>query len=342
MRFLLALLALLGLAQAPARAQVDTNSTQFSLLLMAPGLHNNNWGALTNTNLQTLENASAGVLAVSTTGGNTNLTQAQATYSAINITGSLTSNATITFPAYPQRAYVIFNNTTGSYSVTLKATGGGSTLVLTAGQSFVFADGVNVVGAIQQSEPPLPVGTIINYAGATAPTSKWSLCTGAAISRTTYSALYAAIGTTYGAGDGSTTFNIPDAQGRVLASPDNGTGRLNSWALGASGGEANHTLTTAEIPSHNHTAGDTGHSHGVNDPGHSHSVSGVGYSTSGSAFLGQYPGLGIGTVGTSVSGSNISIQTGYANIVIGYTGGGGSHNVVQPTLVTNCLIRILP
>jgi microcystin-dependent protein len=77
----------------------------------------------------------------------------------------------------------------------------------------------------------------------------WLLCDGSAVSRVTYSALWAVIGGTYGAGDGSTTFNLPDLRGRVPVHPDAGAGRLTANnAIGNSGGEAAHLLTIAELP----------------------------------------------------------------------------------------------
>lgn len=90
-----------------------------------------------------------------------------------------------------------------------------------------------------------PTGTVNSFAGATAPTG-WLLCGGQAISRTTYSDLFAVVGTTYGVGDGSTTFNIPDLRGRAIAGLDNmggvDAGRLD-WAntLGTSGGTQTNT-----------------------------------------------------------------------------------------------------
>jgi microcystin-dependent protein len=63
-------------------------------------------------------------------------------------------------------------------------------------------------------------GTVLDFAGSAAP-SGWMMCYGQAVSRTTYTALFAAIGTTYGAGDGATTFNLPDLRGRIAAGADN-------------------------------------------------------------------------------------------------------------------------
>lgn len=89
-------------------------------------------------------------------------------------------------------------------------------------------------------------GFVYSFAGSKAPAG-FLLCDGVAYSRTAYSELFAAIGITYGAGDGSTTFNVPNYAGRVLV------GSGGDYTLGATGGEATHTLTVAEMPSHSHT-----------------------------------------------------------------------------------------
>ena len=137
-------------------------------------------------------------------------------------------------------------------------------------------------------------GVVFPFAGTTAP-DDWLMCYGQAVSRTTYATLFATIGTTYGPGDGTTTFNVPDMRGRVAAGVDNmgGTaagrlttaaGGVNAVAPGAVGGASTHVLTTAQMPSHAHgvtdpthahSVADPGHAHGVNDPGHSHSVGGA-------------------------------------------------------------------
>jgi len=97
----------------------------------------------------------------------------------------------------------------------------------------------------------IPAGAMMDFAGSSAP-SGFLLCNGAAISRTAYAKLFAVIGTTFGAGDGSTTFNIPDARNRTRV----GSGGL--YAIGGSGGNKDSIL-----PNHNHTLN-------LSDPGHRH------------------------------------------------------------------------
>lgn len=141
-----------------------------------------------------------------------------------------------------------------------------------------------------------PAGAIQAYGGSSAPTG-YLLCDGSAVSRSTYADLFTAIGTTYGAGDGSTTFNIPNLKGRVPVGRDSAQTEFD--VLGETGGAKTHTLTTAEIAAHQHnisaythtvnqsnalgthdhtfsgtvaSAGDHSHSITITDPGHSHTI----------------------------------------------------------------------
>ena len=102
----------------------------------------------------------------------------------------------------------------------------------------------SVGDANNKAVPVMPVGCVIPFAGAAAPTG-WLLCQGQAISRTTYAQLFSVIGTTYGSGDGSTTFNLPDMRGRVAVGSDAN--------LGAAAGVQSVSLTAAQNGPHNHT-----------------------------------------------------------------------------------------
>lgn len=117
------------------------------------------------------------------------------------------------------------------------------------GTIYFVTDGINGNVFLDDNTP---VGTIAPYGGSTDP-AYWLICDGRAVSRTTYAELFAVIGTTYGTGDGSTTFNIPDLRGNVAVGAD------TNYELGDSGGAethlhatGNHTLTVAEIPNHTH------------------------------------------------------------------------------------------
>ena len=97
----------------------------------------------------------------------------------------------------------------------------------------------------------VPTGGIVEYAGTTAPNG-WLLCDGSAISRTTYADLFEVIGTTFGEGDGSTTFNLPNRKNKTGVGVDSESTHFST--LGATYGEETHTLTTSGMPSHNHNA----------------------------------------------------------------------------------------
>lgn len=111
------------------------------------------------------------------------------------------------------------------------------------------------------------VGEIIAYTSNTLPEG-YLLCDGSAISRTDYADLFNVIGTTYGDGDGSSTFNLPDLVDRVPLSTDSG------HALGSSGGDETVTLSVADIPSHTHTVPQHTHAHTITakTPSLSHSI----------------------------------------------------------------------
>lgn len=212
-------------------------------------------------------------------------------------------------------------------------------------------------------------GTVLPFAGATAPNG-WLLCYGQAVNRSDYPNLFAAIGTTFGAGDGSTTFNLPDLRGRVPAGKDNmggtpanrlttaGSG-VDGPTLGAAGGSQAHTLTTAQMPAHAHTATDAGHSHGVTDPTHAHTVYDPGHSHTYDRITASQPnGSGVSNttsttnntttntgaattgIGIYAAATGISVNNGTANISVASQGGGGAHNNTQPTIVLNHIIKI--
>ena len=206
----------------------------------------------------------------------------------------------------------------------------------------VDASGILVV----ISQPP---GMISPFAGSVEP-SGWLFCYGQAVSRTTYASLFAVLSTVYGVGDSSTTFNLPDMRGRVPAGKDNLGGTAAGRLVGTPGstiggalGSQTHALTAAEMASHSHAVTDAGHSHVVYDPSHSHNVASQS-GTPGATINPDFYGAGLnenvyGPKDTKGALTGISIYSGVTGISIQSTGSGTAHDITQPTLVLNYIIK---
>lgn len=182
---------------------------------------------------------------------------------------------------------------------------------------------------VSQLQSAVPVGSVVSFAGTIAPTS-WALCAGQAVSRTTYSALFSVIGTSFGVGDGSTTFNLPDCRGRVEVGKDDmggsDSGRMSffgsvSKIIGGAFGAASHVLTWGQMPAHNH---------GVNDPGHDHEQDGESGQTT-NATSGNVRGVFAMNKRTGGSQTGITIQS---------AGNNEAHTNAQPSIVFNKIIKV--
>jgi microcystin-dependent protein len=195
----------------------------------------------------------------------------------------------------------------------------------------------------------LPAGSIIPWGGSSAP-ANWLLCDGTAVSRTTYASLFSAIGTAYGTGDGSTTFNLPDLRGRVPVGRNSGS----FGTLGATGGVESVTLTVDQMPSHTHTQNSHTHSGTTNSSGaHTHVLARGGTNAQvltqtaagdgGVAnrwHLADGSSGGVGIAGTTSSGAHThTFTTGGTVATNQNTGGGQSHTNVQPYQVVNYIIK---
>tara|TARA_R100000426_G_scaffold46215_1_gene34664 strand:- start:1102 stop:1980 length:879 start_codon:yes stop_codon:yes gene_type:complete len=197
---------------------------------------------------------------------------------------------------------------------------------------FIKTDGAGALSFGSVAEFTLPSGLVFPYAGASAPTG-YLFCFGQAISRTTYANLFTAISTTYGVGDNSTTFNLPDLRGRIIAGQDdmggssanrltNQAGGLDGDTLGATGGSETHLNTSAQ-------SGLVGHSHGVSaslqkTTGGGSAVDGIDFDDS--ANQGNNAGQNTSAISVSVSGVSSADAS-------------EAHNNVQPTIILNYIIK---
>lgn len=166
-------------------------------------------------------------------------------------------------------------------------------------------DNIETAINAQVSGDTLPIGAIIPWATTIAPNQNWLVCNGQAVSRTTYSQLFNIIGTQYGVGDGSTTFNVPDLRGRHPMGFNLEDTDFSS--IGKTGGEKNHTMTVSELVEHNHTV---------------------------AKYYANTEAGGNAVMGSNATGTGVTTTNG-----IGTTGGGQPFNVLDPYLTTNYIIK---
>jgi microcystin-dependent protein len=337
------------------------------LNLQGTGDNTGSWGTVLNAQVFTLLDESLDAVAtINLSSGNVTLSSANyATDQSRKRTLKLTQTGTptsyqVTLPAV-EKFYVVHNTTS---AVQVVKAGGLGVSIPALSMTFLYCDSTDCFApttALNQV-----VGAIVDYAGATAP-SGWLLCFGQAISRTTYSALFQAISTTYGVGDGSTTFNVPDCRGRVAAGKDDMGGadaaRLSGGisarvTLGGTGGAPTTTLSTANLPAHSHTVSDPGHTHSYFDPSHTHATTDPSHAhatnaiTAGGASAQGPGGQGVSTgpsgasvtasfTGLSINGAfvGISIQNAATGInSTNNTGGGNAFPAVPPAIIFNKII----
>lgn len=193
------------------------------------------------------------------------------------------------------------------------------------------------------------VGEVYMYAGSSVP-SGFLLCDGSPVSRTTYSELFSVIGTSFGTGDGSTTFNLPDISGRTVI------GASVTHAIGDTGGEESHVLSSSEIPSHSHVIPSHGHSNTITatTPVLSHSITQPAFTylaPSGNSRCMGSSGYGNSSNVNATRSTNLAISN-HSGVACTKTGGIGDcnafdtldsgsddgHNNMQPFIVINHII----
>lgn len=420
----------------------DTITPNIKLTNQTEGGNNNTWGTIADTNFETIDNKFGDTTSITTTGGNTTLTDNQEIVAILYVDGTLAANATITFSGRGG-FWIVFNDTTGDYTVTCKVSGQTGVVVPQAGKRLIYCNGTDILfgntetavaeevlvasattcdilgagsefirisgtttitsfgsaanqkrfvratGAFKithnastlilpgaqdittasgdtfivisdpsgnsrvyayqrASQPPpvMPIGTILDYAGSSAP-SYFLLCYGQAISRTTYAALFAVIGVTYGAGDSTTTFNLPDCRGRVVAGKDNmgGTsanrltnqsGGLNGDTLGDTGGAETGTIARTNLPNVTLDVTGTAASNGAHNHDYIAPTGTSGAHETGSGRVGDPTSVTAGT-NTSTNGAHTHSVTGTTSSINGGVAQTDINNV-QPTIIFNKII----
>lgn len=153
------------------------------------------------------------------------------------------------------------------------------------------------------------IGEIRIFCGSNIPT-KWMLCNGSVINRSTYSQLFSSLGTTWGGGDGETTFAIPNMNGRnIIGTGESAATGHTAHTLGQMDGEETHVLSSSELASHNH------------------------WTSNGTAYI----GLG-GSNHHECCANRWWPNDGWNTNPMGSRGSNTAHNTMQPYLVTNYII----
>ena len=345
------------------------------------------WGSTTNTNWTLIEQAVAGVQTITMSNSNYTLTNLngvsdEARNMVLVVQGTNSGIYQVIIPANQPKMYVIYNNTTGGYAITIGTTGVGGTLISIPNgvTAQVYTDGTNTysaqtgsagnflvngnlsvtgnqvdvgnmsvggtfgvtgtsslaatafsvsptmptpttgdnttkgattafVNASITANPGVLAGSLLMWPTASAPTGYLN-CDGTAVSRTTYAALFAVVSTTFGTGDGSTTFNLPNYTNRMPY----GT------TIGATGGSATTTISQANIPNYNLT---------VTDPGHHHLGSVYNYYNGSTGSGGYVSGINQSTA-TTDSTTGITVSSG---------GSGTAATTISPYLGINFIIK---
>jgi microcystin-dependent protein len=211
----------------------------------------------------------------------------------------------------------VFGGTTNTGSLQSASSVGTGGQVLTSNGSDQLPSFQSIPAPVQQ----ILTGSIVSFAGINLPSSSgYLICDGSAVNRETYANLFSVIGTTYGSGDGTTTFLLPDLRGRTIIGTGQGIG-LTNRPLSSTGGEEVHTLITEEIPAH---------SHSLNDPGHSHIYD---FTLTNTTSISD----GIWLAANGIFPTNTSNAT--TGISINSSGGGQAHNTMSPYISLNYIIK---
>lgn len=342
----------------------STYTTSLKIQQIGNGEQSGVWGNTTNSNWNLIEQAVAGVQTITMANADYTLTNLngvpdEARNTVLVVQGINSGVRKIIAPLNQPKTYIISNQTTGGYDITIGSSTGFFVTIPNGVTAQVYSDGTNFYSSQTGSAGDfyvngnatvegnltvagvtniIPAGIIQMWPTTSAPTG-FLLCAGAAVSRTTYATLFGVIGTTFGAGDGSTTFNLPNYTNRMPY----GT------TIGATGGSAD-----AIVVAHTHTySGSTGtmsanasHSHSVSDPGHAHSFPSAlaGGPNSGQIMRGDVL-QATAYYGTNAAGTGIGINAADVNHTHSFSGttsssgASGTNANLPPYLGINFIIK---
>ncbi|MCA1458099.1 tail fiber protein [Bradyrhizobium sp. BRP22] len=326
----------------------DTTSLLLGLLMQGTGNNNNSWGDNLNQFVFAyLEQAIAGYITKTILGGPYSLNAAEHRAGMIEFTGTLTSNATVTIDNTSKR-WRIFNNTTGNFVLLLKTASGNPVEIPQGTHKDILCDGADHIYREDADE----VGNLIHHAGTTAPPGTIA-CSGGTYVRADHPDLFNKIGTTWGAGNGSTTAGLPNftdtnrflrAAGGSLA-----VGAYQSHALASHTHPGATFSGTTSAVSNDHTHNFSGVT-GVENQSHTH-----GYTVTSLPFSGQlasggggFAAIGPGTTGTenqqhnhNFSGTTSGISANHTHTFSGTTGtipaSGGTETRPENAAVLICI-----
>jgi microcystin-dependent protein len=308
----------------------------------ARGDYVNSWDLPANANYTQIDNAIGGVTALSLTTGTVNLTQAQANSEVLALSGTLTGNVIIVYPATTGgRKLCIPSCVFGGFTVRIIGNAGSDAVGILFKSAFgipypFIATPARIYWDYAGCAPGSIVGFPTNFIHA-----GWLVCDGTLYNTVQYDLLFDILGYAYG-GSGS-SFGVPDYRGYADVGSDNmggpagNAGRFFNVGPNFVTGELNHVLTDPELAAHTHGVIDNGHTHGASQAPHNHTVSAV---SPGFAGLGGGGALiGSATLTTSTAQPAITVNPAATGISIASAGSNAGHNNVQPSRTRNIYIR---
>lgn len=276
------------------------------------------WVSQANNNTTSPEGASAlwqpegaSSYAFSVSNADVTLTNAQAAHPVLIVSGTLTANVAVILPAFLKTWAVVDMSSHGQYSLSFK-TANGTGVSLSVATEQLVCDGTNILRVGPDPSQLIPTGMVVPFFGTTIPAG-YLIANGSAVSRTLYANLFAVIGTMYGSGDGSTTFNLPDLMNRFV----------RYGTVSQVGDKVADSLR-----SHAHSITQTAHTHGFSDPGHVHTASTAGAGSHshtrgsmeilGSFYTSRSPGIFSGSFYQIQSGTFSNRQDAYNGFQVGF------------------------